>query len=384
MFFSLLDNDQYNFTMQQAIMKLGFSMVPVVYKFKCRNDNVDLTGLFSVVKQKLEQLEAISLSKDEYDYMKSLRYFNQEYLNFLKYFRFDTSLVKVNLVDNNLDIRIEGPWYNTILFEVPILYIISESYTAAQGDNWFDYATRKLIDKTKDLPPGFKFADFGTRRRACSVLHNAIVGHCVSSILKNYFVGTSNLYLAKQYNIKAIGTMSHQWIQAHQQLNYRVSESQKMAFENWIKVYRGDLGYALADTLNTDAFLKDFDDPLFYKLFDGVREDSEPDPIAFGHKIVNFYVYRGINPRTKTIIYSNSLTFEKAIKIYKELHNLIGLSFGIGTNLTNDIGKPRLDIVLKMIECNGQPVAKISNEPGKSMCEDQQFVSYLKSVFLIK
>jgi nicotinate phosphoribosyltransferase len=158
-----------------------------------------------------------------------------------------------------------------------------------------------------------------------------------------------------------------------------------MAFENWVKVYRGDLGYALADTINTEAFLKDFDDPLFYKLFDGVREDSEPDPIAFGHKIINFYIYRKINPKTKTIIFSNNLNFEKAKSIYRELHNLINVSFGIGTNLTNDTGKDtRLDIVIKMVRCNGQPVAKISNAPGKTMCDNPQFVSYLKSVFSIK
>ena len=177
--------------------------------------------------------------------------------------------------------------------------------------------------------------------------------------------------------------MAHEWLQAHQQLGYRVGESQKMAFENWIKVYRGDLGIALSDVINTDAFLRDFDDPLFYKLFDGVREDSEPDPITFGHRIINFYYRRKIDPLTKTIVFSNGLTFEQASKLYDEFHRLIGVSFGIGTNLTNDWEYDPLNIVIKMVSCNGEPVAKISNSPGKGMCESPEFVSYLKSVYKI-
>jgi nicotinate phosphoribosyltransferase len=209
------------------------------------------------------------------------------------------------------------------------------------------------------------------------------IRRCIENASKN-FAGTSNIYLAKKYNIKPIGTMAHEWIMAHQQLNYRVGECQKMAFENWVKVYRGDLGIALTDTINTESFLKDFDEPLFYKLFDGVREDSEPDLIKFGHKIINFYLLRKIDPKTKTIVYSNNLTFPKAIKIYEQLHNLINLSFGIGSNLTNDTDQQRIDIVMKMIQCNGQPVAKISNEPSRGMCESPEFYNYLKKVFQIE
>lgn len=380
MFMSLLDNDQYTFTQQQAILKKGFAAVPVVFKFKCRTPDVDFSTIGNDIIREIERLQIISLSKDEYDYLRSLRYFNPEYLNFLKSFRFDTSLVEAKINKTDLDITIAGPWFNTMPFEIPLLYIVSEKYCR---NYMFDFSIERLKGKISTLPEDFMYAEFGTRRRACSILHEKVVELCKELTPKN-FVGTSNLYLAKEHNIRPIGTMSHQWIQAHQQLNYRVSESQKMAFENWVNVYRGDLGYALCDTINSDAFFKDFDDPLFYKLFDGVREDSHPDPIKFGHQMINFYLQRKINPKTKTIIYSNGLNFTQAIRIHNELHNLINVSFGIGTNLTNDTGAPRLDIVIKMIKCNGQPVAKISNEPSKSMCEDQQFVSYLKSVFHVE
>jgi nicotinate phosphoribosyltransferase len=162
-------------------------------------------------------------------------------------------------------------------------------------------------------------------------------------------------------------------------LNYRLSDFQKAALENWVKVYRGDLGIALADIINTDAFLEDFNDTYFCKLFDGVREDSEKDPIAFGHRIANFYIAKKINPRTKTIVFSNSLTFKEAHKIWEELHNI-----GIGGHIGNNWGVQTLNIVIKMVKCNGQPVAKISNSPGKGMCEDEGFVYYLKNVFNVK
>lgn len=380
MFDSLLDQDQYNLTMQQALLKLGFASVPVSYRFKCRNKDIDFSGIFDEIKRRIEYLPELSLSDAEYDYLRSLRYFKEYYLNFLRFFRYDIRLTNVYLSNgHDLCIDVNGPWFNTILFEIPILYIVSEVYCEHQNIQ-HDFAMERMIDKVLKLPEGFKFADFGTRRRASSELHENIVKWC-SEYAKDKFVGTSNLHLARWYNLIPIGTMSHQWPMAHQQLNYRVGESQKMAFENWIKVYRGDLGYALADTINTDAFLRDFDDPLFYKLFDGVREDSEPDPIMFGHKIINFYLQRKINPKTKTIIFSNGLSFDKAVKIYNELHNLINVSFGVGTNLTNDTGKARLDIVMKMVKCNGEPVAKISNEPNKAVCDSPEFLSYLKQVY---
>ena len=243
------------------------------------------------------------------------------------------------------------------------------------------------MDKTcpticDNIPHDFNYADFGTRRRRTYEWQDKVVSYLKETHPDN-FVGTSNMHLARKHGIKSIGTQAHEWYQLHQQLDYRLINFQKAALENWVKVYRGDLGIALADIINTDAFLRDFDDTYFCKLFDGVREDSELDPIQFGHRIANFYISKGINPRSKTIVFSNSLTFEKAFKIWQELHNIIGVSFGIGTHLTNNWDVPALNIVIKMVMCNGQPVAKISNSPGKGMCEDDQFVSYLKNVFQV-
>ena len=379
--FSLLDNDQYKFTMQQALLKLGHAAVPVEYRFKCRDKGIDFSDAFKTIKSNVRALSDIKFRSEELDYLRSLRFFSDEYLGFLKYFRFDSDLINLNLNKRTgaLGCHIRGPWFHNILFEVPVLSIVSESYGLGNGGSILDAKSRRLKSLI-NLPDGFKFADFGTRRRKSFAWHDDTVEYCKINLPKN-FIGTSNLYMAMKYGLKPIGTMAHEWLQAHQQLGYRLADSQKMAFENWINVYRGDLGIALADIINTDAFLKDFNDPLLYKLFDGVREDSEPDPIMFGHRIVNFYLSKKIDPMTKTIVFSNGLDFKKALTIYEQLHNLINVSFGIGTKLTNNWSFPALNIVLKMVMCNGQPVAKVSNSPGKSMCEDNEFVSYLKSVY---
>ncbi|MFW9871540.1 MAG: nicotinate phosphoribosyltransferase [Candidatus Thorarchaeota archaeon] len=386
---SLLDNDLYKFTMQEALFKLGFSAVPVEYKFHCRNEDFDFRPYFNDIQKEIKKLSDVSLTRDESYFMKNMkagtgRIFFDDYVNVLKGFKFNLSHLYLNLDGKNLDLRIKGPWFNTILFEVPLLYKISEVCCNREGED-FSEGERRL-DKKLDLiehVPNFYFGDFGTRRRKSLMCQYQTVKKC-SERHPEKFIGTSNVYLAMLFKLKALGTMAHEWLQAHQQLKYRVSESQKMAFENWIKVFRGNLGIALADIINTDAFLKDFDDPLFYKLFDGVREDSEPDPIEFGKRMIRFYSERNIDPQSKKIIFSNGLNFEKALKIHWELCHSIGVSFGIGTNLTNDYPTPALNIVIKMVKCNNQPVAKISNSPGKGMCESPEFVEYLKSVYNVE
>lgn len=383
MMHSLIDNDQYKFTMQQALLKLGFAAVPVEYKFHCRTKGIDFWPYYEDIKNGIAKMSEISLTKQEHYYMRCLRYFHDDYLQLLRGFKFDLDYVSIHMEGNQLSLRIKGPWFNTILFEVPCLYIISEA-VCNNGHIDFDSAEKKLDKKLGLIEDWIKFlfAEFGTRRRKSYEWQYKVLKKCDSEL---NFIGTSNLHFAHKLGLTAIGTMAHEWLQAHQQLNYRVADSQKMAFENWIKVYRGDLGIALSDVINTDAFLKDFDDPLFYKLFDGVREDSEPDPITFGKRMRDFYMSRGIDPMTKTIVFSNGLNFEKAMDIYQELRNQIGVSFGIGTNLTNDFDeKPPLNIVMKMVKCNGHPVAKISNSPGKGMCESPEYVEYLKSVYDVK
>lgn len=374
---SILDNDQYKFTMQQAILKLGFAATPVEYAFKDR-DGINYSQYFDEICEEINNLKHLQITPDELLYLKSIRYFSSEYLEFLKFFKFDPSLVTSTINhDGIMDIRIKGSWFQTILFEIPILSIISEIRSRTFSK---EVAKIKLNEKIRNLPDGFTFADFCTRRRASFEFQDFAIKTCLYRIPHNFY-GTSNMYFAKKYNITPIGTMSHEWPQAHQQLGYRVSESQKMSFENWIKVYRGDLGIALADVINTQAFLKDFDEPLFYKLFDGVREDSEPDPKKFGEKMIWFYQKNKIAPMTKRIVFSNSLTFTKALDLYDYFKYRIGVLFGIGTQFGNDNNLMPPNIVLKMVKCNGQPVAKISNSPGKGMCESPEYVDYLKSVY---
>ena len=393
---SMLDNDQYKFMMQQAALKLGFSNVPVEYKFKCRTEGVDLLPAQWHLNEGLESLFDLKFKSEDLDYLETMRYISPEYLSFLKNFRFERQYIYTDfeLQDGFKvpTVRIKGPFFHTTLFEVPLLAIISESWSRLHETKTSEHeamhlseqSLQNILDKNGNPPDDFYWAEFGTRRRRSFDWQKKQVSHMASRFPKN-FIGTSNVHLAREFHIKPIGTQAHEWYQLHQQLDYRLSNFQKAALENWVKVYRGDLGIALADIINTDAFLKDFDDTYFCKLFDGVREDSEKDPIKFGHRIANFYISKGINPRTKTIVFSNNLTFKKAYKIWEELHNIIGISFGIGTHISHNFADiPALNIVIKMIECNGQPVAKISNSPGKGMCEDEGFVYYLKNVFNVK
>ena len=386
MFNSILDNDQYKFNMQQALLKLGYASVPVEYKLHCRTEGIDFYPMIIELNERFNEMCDLKLTNDEYDYMRSLRYFDEEYLMFLKQFRFDPSYLKADLKGaggwQDLNLRIKGPWFHTSLFEVPILSQISEAWSNINPGS-LAIATSRMLKNTLDMPTeGFKFADFCTRRRRNSSWHERAVCFYKNQVPQN-FVGTSNMYLAMKHNLKPIGTMAHEWFMAHQQLKWRLVDSQKMALKNWMKVYGGDLGIALSDIINTDAFLRDFDDPLLWKLFDGVREDSEPDPIKYGHRIINFYLSKNVDPMTKTIVFSNGLTFAKAFEIYDELKNLINLSFGIGGKLGNDWDIPALNAVIKMVSCNGAPVAKISNSPGKGMCESPEFISYLKTVFQV-
>jgi len=276
--------------MQQALLKLGYASIPVEYKFVCRDKGIDFYPMLVRLNDMFNQLCDLQLTKDEYDYLRSQRYYNKEYLMFLKQFSFDSSYVTSELTAKSgwheLNLRIKGPWFHTILFEVPMLSIISEAWSEQTPGDQAD-AQIRLMKNFVDMPDGFNFADFCTRRRRNSEWHEFAVEKALACV-PIHFVGTSNVYLAMKYGIKAIGTMAHEWFMAHQQLKWRLVDSQKMALHNWIRAYGGDLGIALSDIINTDAFLRDFDDPLLWKIYDGVREDSEEDPIEYGHRIVNF------------------------------------------------------------------------------------------------
>jgi len=383
---SMLDNDLYKFTMQQAVLH-QFSDAIVEYKFKCRTEDINFLKEFSKITSEIRNLSFLEFEDEDLDYLSSLRFMKRDYVDFLRTYKFNIDYVKSHLLHSpekdEFELRIKGPWLQTILFEVPILAIISEVYTTSQLDFDIRIAERNLKRKVKllrGLP--IKFVDFGTRRRSCRSWQNYITD-ALHRLLPNNFVGTSNVYFAKKHNITPIGTMAHEWIQAHQALGYRLIDSQKMAFENWAKEYRGDLGIALSDTLGVDVFLKDFD--LFLaKLFDGVRQDSG-DPEEFIYKITNHYKKLGIDLKTKTIVFSDGLDFNKMVRLYMlSTQQGINSSFGIGTNLTNDCGTRPIQIVIKMVSCNGTAVAKVSDSPGKGMCEDKNYEDYLKRVLGIK
>ncbi len=281
---------------------------------------------------------------------------------------------------------IKGPWLHTILFEVPVLAIISEVYFK-QHNHFEDVKVgqkriaKKIAFVRKKAPKGhFFFSEFGTRRRYSFAWHEQVI-KTLSEELGDYLIGTSNVYFAKQFNIRPNGTMAHEYLQACQALGPRLAYSQKYAFEMWAHEYRGDLGIALSDTYGLDAFLNDFD-LYFCKLFDGARQDSG-DPMIWGERVIEHYERMRVDPRTKTLVFSDKLDFNRAIELYERFKDRTKPLFGIGTNLTNDLGYEPLEIVIKMIECNGQPVAKVSDSPGKTMCRDLSYLNYLKKVFNI-
>ena len=311
-----------------------------------------------------------------------------DYVDLLGLFELDERFISVQRradSDTEIDIAIKGPWLHTILFEVPVLAIVSEVYyrnTVKTPD--LTEGRRRLAAKIA-LANGvadtdFRIADYGTRRRFSRAWQEEVV-RTLKSGLGPKFVGTSNVDLAMREGLTPLGTMAHEYLQACQAVGPRLVDSQHFAFEMWAKEYRGDLGIALSDVAGMDAFLRDFD-LYFCKLFDGVRHDSG-DPFEWGEKLLAHYRRMRIDPRTKTMVFSDQLNIPLAIRLYQHFKGRTNVAFGIGTNLTNDLGYEALQIVIKMTRCNGQPVAKISDEPSKTMDYDPSYVAYLREVFQV-
>jgi nicotinate phosphoribosyltransferase len=380
---SLLDTDLYKFSQQQAVLH-QFPSTDARFKFKCRNEGVKFTKeQFDEINRQILHLCELHFDTEELKYLSTIYFLKPDYIDFLRNFRLRKEYIKIGLVDGVLDITIKGPWVHTILFETPVLSIVNEVYfNLTDKDTLSETITgsNKLYKKIHSVlsfgDPDFKFSDFGARRRFSRSWQNTVVGTLKGELPQN-FVGTSNVYFAYKHGIKPIGTMAHEWIQAGQALT-NIKDSQKFMLQKWADEYRGELGIALSDTLGLDVFLRDFDS-YFAKLFDGVRHDSG-DPIEAGEKIIKHYEKLHIDPKTKTIVFSDSLDIIKAIGLYEYFHKRIKVSFGIGTNLTNDLEREPLNIVIKMTHCNGQPVAKISDNSGKGMCEDENYLKMLKSI----
>lgn len=384
---SLLDTDLYKFTMQQTVYHQFPHAHEVEFSFKCRNKDINLVQYMDEINRQIDWLCDLQFTEDEVNYLRSLRYIKSDYADFLTLFKMQRKYVNVIAInENEIDVCIKGPWLHTILFEVPVLAIINEVYfRATHSDDLLIEGMNRLNEKVKiiqDLKdPGFNFSEFGTRRRYSFEWHETVIQRLVKA-LPNNFTGTSNVYFAKKYNLVPIGTMAHEYLQACQALGPRLRDSQKYALETWVQEYRGDLGIALTDVVGIEAFLNDFD-LYFCKLFDGVRHDSG-DPFEWGEKMLSHYQKMKIDAKTKSFVFSDGLDVFKSIDLYNHFKDRVKVFFGIGTNLTNDLGPKSINIVLKMISCNGSPVAKISDSDGKTMCKDETYLSYLKQVFKIK
>jgi len=369
-----LDNDLYKFTMQQVVYH-RFKDIPIEYTFKLRNYRKNtLNKFFDDVYIETKKMNETQFNNDDIEFLEKTGLFKKDYLDELRNFRFKD---KVNLwmdfPNNNFNLTIRGSWFDTILYEVPVLAIVSEAFFDVQKP-WLKEATNRLERKIKAIKKtNLKFMEFGTRRRSSFAFQKRVLMR-MSEELPDNLVGTSNVYLARVNGLKPMGTMAHEFIQAMQGIVHPV-DSQKHAFRVWQDEYRGKLGIALSDTLGMEKFFKDFD-LYFAKLYDGARQDSG-DPFVWGERLIKYYEHFGINPKTKTAIFSDGVNLDLAMKLQKRFGDRINVIFGIGTWLTNDCGIDPLNIVIKMTECNGRPVAKISDSPGKMMCKDDTYVKYL-------
>jgi nicotinate phosphoribosyltransferase len=381
---SLLDTDLYKFTMMQVVLH-HFPEAQAEYRFKCRTQGVDLTPYIGQIEREVAGLCSRRFSRRELDYLRSWRFFKSDFIDLLGLFHLDERFVRIApaAVPGEIDIAIKGPWLHTILFEVPLLSIVSEVYFRnAQPAPDLAEGRRRLAAKVERInsvaDPAFRIADYGTRRRFSRTWQDEVVRTLKQGIGAK-FVGTSNVKLALDHALTPLGTMAHEYLQACQAVGPRLRDSQVFAFNTWAREYRGDLGIALSDVCGMEAFLRDFD-LFFCKLFDGVRHDSG-DPFEWGEKLIAHYQRMRIDPRSKVMVFSDSLDVPLAIRLFEYFKGRSQTAFGIGTNLTNDLGYKPLQIVIKMTRCNGQPVAKISDEPSKSMDYDPSYVAYLREVF---
>jgi len=382
---TLLDTDAYKLHMQQAVYHRYYD-VPVTAEFRCRGD--ELLGLYAdEIRAQIDTLQTLALRDSEYQYLSSLPFFQTDYLNWLRQFRLDPSQVNVRNDNGHLAIQISGPWREVILWEVPLLALISEVVhrhrTPDLGvEQAVEHLQHKLVDfrqQVNDFDMSrFQLMDFGTRRRYSQAVQEAIV-----TTLKAEFpwlVGTSNYDVARRLQLNPVGTQAHEWFQAHQQISPVLANSQRAALQSWLDEYDDQLGIALTDCITMDAFLRDFG-PGFAHRYQGLRHDSG-DPLEWGEKAIAHYQRLDIDPKSKTLVFSDNLNLDKALALYRHFGQRANVVFGIGTRLTCDIpGVTPLNIVIKLVSCNGKPVAKLSDSPGKTICQDKAFVRALRKAF---
>lgn len=389
---SLLDTDLYKFTMWQAMLH-RHPQTQAEYRFACRNATAyPLAELRAEVNAELDHLCSLRFAPDELEYLASLRYIKSDFVDFLRLFQFQRSFIQVQATtEGGLHIEAHGPQVHVMGFEIHVLSIVNELYlrrlqtpdTLPTGRQRLQakIAQLRALSHEPVLAHPFELSDFGLRRRFSEPWHHEVVSTLTREV-PQWFKGTSSVLLAKTLNISPIGTMAHEYLQSYQALGVRLRDFQKAALQDWVQEYRGDLGIALTDTVGMRAFLQDFD-LYFAKLFDGLRHDSG-DPLVWGEQALAHYRQLRINPHTKRLVFSDGLNLDKALALWRHFAPHIQLGFGIGTNLTNDVGLTPLNIVMKLVRANGQPVAKISDTPGKTLCEDETYLAYLRQVFDIR
>ncbi|MCF0238313.1 MAG: nicotinate phosphoribosyltransferase [Sphaerochaetaceae bacterium] len=382
---SLLETDMYKFSMGQAIYH-RFSGYKTTWTFSCRNSDVFFTPeMVEEIRHQIGLYCKLRFTEDELSYLHSIKWMKGSYVDFLRLWepRFEDFTISTDS-PCGLAIETRGTWLNTSMYEIPTLAIVNEVYYA------MSYDKESLMESFKDnlrvkinaLTSGKynleSFSEFGIRRRLSSEAEELVVDTLRKSVFPgSKFAGTSNVYLAKKLGISPIGTMAHEWIMCTGQGNHKHNPaySNWYALDAWVGEYGVLNGTALTDTITTDCFLKDFR-LTFATLFSGVRHDSG-DPFAWGDKIIAHYKKLGIDPKNKTLLFSDSLNFEKANKIANYFKDKVKVAFGIGTYLANDTFAEPLNIVMKVTICNGMDVAKISDVEGKGVCKNKDYVQYL-------
>lgn len=382
---SALENDLYKFSMGQAIYH-QFSDYKTTWTFRCRNKGVKFTPeMIEEIKKQIRYYCDLRFREDELEYLNNILWIKGSYVDFLRLWQPRYEDFHISDEDEcGLHLETTGTWLNTSMYEVPTLAIINEVYFRMSGnyDALFEDFRKRADEKVKQVEEGIyrlgSFSEFGLRRRLSYDAQEYIVKKLAeANITKSRFVGTSNVYLAKKYHLTPVGTMAHEWVMCVGQGNHKHNPaySNYYALEAWVKEYGVLNGTALTDTITTDCFLRDFN-LTFATLFSGVRHDSG-DPIEWGEKMLERYKKLGIDATNKTLLFSDSLNFEKANKIYEHFKDRCKVAFGIGTYLSNDTFETALNIVMKVTRCNGQDVAKISDVDGKGMCQNEEYVEYL-------
>jgi nicotinate phosphoribosyltransferase len=385
----LLDTDLYKFTMWQTMLH-RHPQTTAVYQFLCRNTPAyPLAELAAEVDEQLDHLCSLRFTEDALGYLRGLRFIKSDFVDFLRIFQFQRRFITVATTpEGGLQIVADGPQVHVMAFEIYVLAIVSELYfrrfdegpALAEGRRRLAAKIDTLRSFGHELTRAhpFEFFDFGVRRRFSGAWHREVV-QTLAGEVPEWFKGTSDVLFARDVNLTPIGTMAHEYLQTYQALGIRLRDFQRAALEDWVQEYRGDLGTALTDVITMDAFLADFD-LYFTKLFEGLRHDSG-DPVVWGEKALAHYASLRVDPHTKRLTFSDALTIPSALDLYRHFADRTQTGFGIGTNLTNDVGLTPLNIVMKLVSANGGGVAKISDAPGKTLCDDEVFLAYLRQVF---